>query len=145
MDSALIEKLKAPFTPAEHQDRDLPGGGKWFFIPWQRIRKRLNDVCPDWSVSYSDPIIVGDFVVVRCQLTVCGITREGVGNDKAYSEKKTYGTPVERAIADSFKNAAEQFGIGAYLDCQDFVIKYLHKHGDDRGHAYSNKRRPVRT
>jgi hypothetical protein len=140
MDSSILEKLKKPFAAEEHKDRDLPGGGRWFFIPWQRIRKRVNEVDPSWSVAYTDPIVAGDYVCIRCQLTICGITREGMGNDKAYPDKKTYGTPIERAIADSFKNAAEQFGVGAYLDSQDFVVKHLRSQGDNRGYAYSDKR-----
>ncbi|NJN38939.1 MAG: hypothetical protein HC790_09745 [Acaryochloridaceae cyanobacterium CSU_3_4] len=145
MNTDLLDQLKAPFPAADHQDRILPGGGKWFFIPWQRIRKRLNEVCPDWSVSYSDPVIVGEYVVVRCQLTIEGLTREGVGNDKAYPDKQTYGTPIERAIADAFKNAAEQFGVGAYLDNQEFVIKHMQKQGDGRAYAYSDIRQQIRT
>lgn len=144
MTPETLDKLKAPFLPAEHRDRILPGGGKWFFIPWQRIRKRLNEVCPDWSVSYSDPILAAEFIVVRCQLTIEGITREGVGNDKAYPDKKTYGTPIERAIADAFKNAAEQFGVGAYLDNQDYVVKLMQKAGDGRAYAYSDRRQQVK-
>jgi hypothetical protein len=104
----------------------------------------LNEVCPDWTVTYSDPVIAAEYVVIRCQLTIGGLTREGVGNDKAYPDKKTYGTPIERAIADAFKNAAEQFGVGAYLDNQDFVIRHLQQQGDGRGYAYSEKRRDLR-
>lgn len=125
MKKETFEQLKQPFPASDHQDRVLPGGGKWFFIPWQLIRKRLNDVSPEWEVSYSDPVVTAEYVVIRCQLTIDGLTREGVGNDKAYPEKNTYGTPIERAIADAFKNAAEQFGVGAYLDNQDFVIRHM--------------------
>lgn len=129
----LLNELKQPFAAVDHKERQLPGGGRWFFLPWQKIRDRLDQICPDWQSTYSDPVVVGEYVVVRCKLTIGGITREGVGNDKAYPEKQTYGTPIERAIADAFKNAAEQFGIGAYLDNQQFVIKYLQSQGDGRG------------
>jgi hypothetical protein len=135
----LLTELKQPFPASDHRDRVLPGGGRWFFITWQKIRDRLDQVCPDWSCTYSHPAVAGDFLIIRCQLTIGGITREGVGNDKAYPELnesgkvKTIGTPPERAAADAFKNAAEQFGIGAYLDDQQFVIKYLQSQGDGRG------------
>jgi hypothetical protein len=130
---SILEELKAPFPAADHKERVLPGGGRWFFLPWQKIRERLDHVCPDWQSSYSDPAVVGDYIVVRCRLTIAGVTREGVGNDHANPEKQTYGTPVERSIADAFKNAAEQFGVGSYLDNQQFVIKHLQSQGDGRG------------
>lgn len=135
----LLPQLKAWFPPEAHRERELPGGGKWFFIPWQLIRKRLDEVCPDWTVTFSDPVVVADYIVVRCQLTLGGVTREGAGNDKAYPDKKTYGTPIERAIADAFKNAAEQFGVGAYLDDQmgdrQTFIQYMRSGGDNRAFA----------
>lgn len=145
MKPETLGKLNAPFTAAEHRDRTLPGGGKWFFIPWQVIRKRVNEACPDWSVSYSDPVVAADFIVIRCLLTIEGITREGVGNDKAFPDKQTYGTPIERAIADAFKNAAEQFGVGAYLDNQAFVIKLMQNQGDGRAYAYSDRRQQLKS
>lgn len=98
------------------------------FVSWQKIRDRLEEVLPlDWKVEFSDPVVAGDYTVICCRLTILlsqggGITREGVGNDKACPElndnckAKTIGTPIERATADAFKNAAEQFGIAAYLD-----------------------------
>lgn len=140
----VLEELKKPFPAADHKERELPGGGRWFFIPWQRIRDRLDVVCPGaWQVNYSDPVVAGDYMVIRCRLNICGITREGVGNDKAYPElnergkAKTIGAPPERATADAFKNAAEQFGIGAYLDDQKFVVNYLQRNGDGRGTQFA--------
>jgi hypothetical protein len=44
----------------------------------------------------------------------------------------TLGTPIERASANAFKSAAEQFGVGAYLGDQRFVVQYLRSQGDDR-------------
>lgn len=126
----ILVELKKPFPSADHKERKLPGGGKWFFIPWQRIRERLDEVYPGWSASYSDPVLCEGVVVVRCRLTIGNVTREGVGNSET---DKGYGTPVERATADAFKNAAEAFGVGAYLDDQMFVIKHLQSKGDGRG------------
>ncbi len=137
--SSILTELKKPFPATDHKERKLPGGGRWFFVPWQKIRDRLDNICPDWEAKYSDPYVAGDYLVIRCQLTICGVTREGLGNDKAYPETnengraKIIGTPPERAAADAFKNAAEQFGIAAYLDDQDFVIRYLQSKGDGRG------------
>lgn len=163
--SEISPKLKAWFAPEDHEERKLPGGGKWFFVPWQRIRDRLDEVCPDWESSYSDPIECGrtedlnGVIVIRCRLTLCGVTREGVGNSendayKDVTEKggrveenkkyKGYGTPIERATADAFKQAAESFGVGAYLDLQkdqrERFVRYMQKRGDGRAYkaAYDN-------
>lgn len=147
---ALVAKLKEPFPVAEHKERKLPGGGRWFYISWQTIRDRLEELFPlDWAATYSDPVVVGDYTVIRCQLTILlsqgGITREGVGNDKAYPElnqqgkAKTIGTPPERARADAFKNAAEEFGLGAYLDDQKLVIRYMQTAGDSRAYKFAKE------
>lgn len=146
----LIARLKEPFTVTEHKERKLPGGGRWFYIPWQTIRDRLEALFPlDWTATYSDPVVVGDYTVIRCQLTILlsqgGITREGVGNDKAFPElnqqgkSKTIGTPPERARADAFKGAAEEFGIGAYLDDQKFVIRHMQTAGDSRAYKFAKE------
>jgi len=147
---ALVRKLKEPFPVAEHKERKLPGGGRWFYIAWQTIRDRLEELFPlDWTATYSDPVVVGDYTVIRCQLTILlsqgGITREGVGNDKAYPElnqqgkAKSIGTPPERARADAFKNAAEEFGVGAYLDDQKFVIRHMQTAGDSRAYKFAKE------
>ncbi len=146
----LMAKLKQPFAAEEHKERSLPGGNKWFYIPWQLIRKRLDEVYPNWEVSYSDPIIAGELVVIRCRLTIAGVAREGVGNSEAFVEKTDagtykFGTPIEKAIADAFKNASEAFGVARYLDDQQYVLKYLQSQGDGRGYAFSRQRQTLRT
>jgi hypothetical protein len=146
IDRELQKQLKAPFPATDHKERSLLGKGRWFFIPWQRIKERLDECAPDWQVSYSDPLIAGESVVIRCRLTIGGVSREGVGNSDAYRERTSggnykYGSSIECATADAFKNAAELFGVGAYLDDQDFVVKYLRGQGDSRGtkFAYENE------
>jgi hypothetical protein len=146
----IVAELKKPFPAEEHKERSLPGGGRWFYIPWQLIRKRLDEVCPDWQVVYADPIIAGELVVIRCRLTICGISREGVGNSEAFIEKTEagmykFGTPIEKAIADAFKNAAEAFGVARYLDDQQYVIRHMQSQGDGRGYAFSKQRQTTRT
>jgi hypothetical protein len=134
----ITDKLKQPFAPEDHEIRDLPGGKQWVYIKWQKIRSRLHQACPDWEVSYSDPQYLDEYCYVRCKLTIAGITREAVGNAKIQLLSKlgndmSRGNPIERAIADAFKNAAESFGVGAYLDDQNYVINYLKSKGDNRG------------
>ncbi len=122
--SEIFPKLTAWFEPTEHDKRKLPGGGEWHFVKWQTIRDRLNSVCPeDWTATYTEITFANDLCIIVCTMTICQVPRQGVGsvpieilNDKG--QNTAYGDPVERAIADAFKNAAEQFGIAAYLDDQ---------------------------
>ena len=141
----ILPQLQQPFAPEEHKERDLPGGGRWFFVPHQLITQRLNAVCPgEWSTQYSDPITTGDYTVIRCELTICGVTRTGIGDDKTFPETndrgkaKIIGTPPVRAFRNAFKDACEAFGICAYLDLQsdrrtkDQFIRYMQGKGDGR-------------
>jgi len=109
----LKHKLKQIFPTNLHQLRDLPGGGIYAFITWQNVRERLDEIC-DWEIEYCDPILIDDLCIIRCTLTIQGTKRQGVGNASVIKTK--IGNFAEAAIADSFKNAAEQFGLGAYLD-----------------------------
>jgi hypothetical protein len=140
----ILKTLKAPFPPEDHKKRSLPGGGRWFFIPWQKIKERLDAVCPEWGCSFSDPVIAGELVVIRCRITIASVTREGVGNSDAMGDRTSgggykFGSPIEKATADALKNAAEMFGVGAYLDDQQFVVKYLHSKGDYRGVKFAQE------
>lgn len=140
----IITELKKPFPPEAHKERDLPGGGRWFYIPWQTIRDRLDDVCPEWSVSWSEPTYVGDYCVILCTITIVGVSRQAPGNAPIELLSKSgkdmsRGTPIERATADAFKNSCESFGVARYLDDQPFVVKYLSKQGDNRGYKFAKE------
>lgn len=51
--SEIIHKLEEPFPAEDHKERPLKGGDRWFYIPWQKIRERLDQVCV-WQDFYSD-------------------------------------------------------------------------------------------
>ncbi|MDD1428457.1 hypothetical protein MEO94_29225, partial [Dolichospermum sp. ST_sed9] len=53
------------------------------------------------------------------------------------------GTPIERATADAFKNAAEAFGIARYLDDQKLTVSLMHKQGDYRAYAYAKENEQI--
>jgi hypothetical protein len=146
--SQIITELKKPFPPEAHKDRKLPGSGRWFFIPWQTIRERLDEVCPDWQCDWSEPNYVGDYCVIMCTLTIAGVSRKAPGNAPIIllsndGKDMSRGTPIERAVADAFKNAAEAFGVARYLDDQKFVASYMSNKGDGRGYKYANENRQI--
>lgn len=139
----IITQLKAWFPPDAHKERDLPGGKKWFYIPWQLIRERFDEVCPDWEVSYSAPSYLGDYCAITCTISIGGISKQGVGNAEILllsnsGKNMARGTPIERATADAFKNAAEVWGCARYLDEQTDpkkqaeFIRYMQHSGDGR-------------
>lgn len=144
--SDIISQLKQPFDAADHKDRDLPGGGKWFYIPWQKIRDRLDEVYPGWEMEWGQPQYIDKYCMVSCTLTIAGVKRQEIGNAQieilsSKGNDMSRGTPIERAKADAFKNAAEAFGVGAYLDDQKFVTKWLQQQRDGRGAAYTRPER----
>lgn len=110
----LKQKLKAILPTACHELRDLPGGGIYAFIAWQQVRARLDEIC-NFEIEFNDPVIVDDVCCIRCTIAIEGTKRQGLGVCSVV-KKGIRGTFVESAVADAFKNAAEQFGIGAYLD-----------------------------
>jgi hypothetical protein len=137
---AVLTELKKPFQPEDHQERKIPGGGTWFFIPWQTIRERIETVVPDYEFEFADPVFVAHLCTVRCKMTICGVSRTAIGNAELDGNGGR-GTPVEVAVADAYKNAAEAFGVAAYLDDQsenkrEFTVNYLHRRGD--GRAFKN-------
>ena len=144
----IADQLTTWFEPSAHKERRLPGGKNWFYVPHQIITKRLNDICPGhWESKVNQTMISGEFTVIFLELTICGVTRTGVGDSEQpeYNEagnSKMIGTPAVRAFRSAFKDAAEQHGICAYLDEQtgdkQKFVQYMQKRGDMR--AYKNYR-----
>jgi hypothetical protein len=130
-----LAKLREPFPPEAHVERPLPGGGKWFYVPWQQIRERIEEVSPDHELEFYPPEFVDAYCAVRCKLVICGVSRIAIGN--AENKGGMRGNAIERAVADAYKNAAEAFGVCAYLDDQSkekrlWTAQYLHDKGDNR-------------
>lgn len=144
----ITDKLKQPFPVAAHKERSLPGGGRWFYIPWQEIRNRLDEVYPAWEVAYSEPKYLGDYCHITCTIVIEKISRSAPGNApiqllSSSGKDMSRGTPVERAIADAFKNASEAWGVAQYLDDQAFVVKYMQSKGDMRGYKYATENNQI--
>jgi len=144
----IIAQLKKPFSPEQHKDRTIPGGGTWFYIPWQVIRDRIGDVDPNYSQEFGSPQYLDKYCFIACTLTICEVSRQAIGNAKieelsASGKNMERGNCIERAIADAFKNAAESFGIAAYLDDQEAVIRTLSKSGDSRAFKYAKDQQQI--
>jgi hypothetical protein len=144
----ILLELKKPFRPEQHQERQLPGGGRWFYITWQDIRERLDEVYPEWSCTWTEPIYIGDYCHISCTITICNVSRQAPGNApieliSSKGKDMARGTPIERATADAFKNAAEAFGIARYLDDQVKTVNLLHKQGDGRAYKFAKENEQI--
>jgi hypothetical protein len=144
----IIEELKKPFKPHQHEERKIPGGGRWLYVPWQHIRERLDEVYPQWSCTWGNPYYLDDYCFVKCEITIAGISREAIGNAPIQlisneGKNMARGTPIERAIADAFKNAAENFGVARYLDDQKLTAALLQKQGDLRAYKYAKENEEI--
>ncbi|NDJ21007.1 hypothetical protein GS682_04975 [Nostoc sp. B(2019)] len=124
-------ELKKPFPANLHEVRELPGSNKkWVFLRWQTIRKRLDEIAPDWMSDYSEIQYIGNDAICRCGITILGIRKEAIASvpislqSKAGNEM-TRGSAADRLAAEGLKNAAETWGVGRYLDDQEYTIKYL--------------------
>lgn len=146
----ILDKLSAWFPPEDHKERKIPGGGRWLYVPHQEITKRLNEVCAGyWHTKVTSINVSGDYTVVMLELTICNVTRVGIGDDKTFPElndegkAKIIGTPPVRAFRNAFKDACEQFGICGYLDEQSSnkqaFIKYMQSKGDLRAYKYAQE------
>lgn len=127
----LLARLQERFPLTWHRDRKLPGGGNYLYVPWKRYVERLDQLCGlNWSEEYSDPVICGDYLSVRCRLTIDGTTREGIGSIRVYPETndqgraKIIGDPPNNAYRGAFTDACYKFGLGRYLDDQATVREW---------------------
>jgi hypothetical protein len=84
------------------------------YIEWHTVADMLDRVCPNWSHSVRDMRQIGDLLAVTASITICGVTREGVGTGSAYDEKG-----IKKAEHDALKRAAVKFGIARELYKKD--------------------------
>lgn len=130
-----LEILRAPFAPHEHEFLNDNA-----YITEAAITTRLEDVDPAWTfdiISMNTRHTFGYDVQVTCigRLTICGVSRDGVGQMKVMGKtfyyegtgnnKKKVKLPEEdhsetneaekAAATDALKRAARLFGIGRYL------------------------------
>lgn len=107
---ASLKKLREPFPP--EQIGKLPKGGVTLdFVGHAHLTSRLLEVDPLW---FWEPMAYGEdglpkFDSDGClwiRLTVCGVTRIGVGD----AGGKTGGNAKKEAIGDALRNAAMRFG-----------------------------------
>jgi hypothetical protein len=142
----ILPQLTDWFPVEDHKKRPVKGGSRWYYLSHQAIRDRLNEICPGhWSTEYEGPTLIEGEPVYLCRLTICGVTRTGIG-DKS-NEPSVYGTAAQRAFRKAFVDSAEMFGIGAYLDEQTSektkrnFIRYMQQNGNGKAAVLEQQQR----
>jgi hypothetical protein len=113
-DMQMIAGLCEPFPPmlVEWKPQAVSKDGKRAlavaYIDARHYQQRLDQVAPGWQTAYD--FIKPDGSLVKCRLTIGGVTREEVGESDA-NEDNT----ATSAVAQSFKRACTAFGLGRYL------------------------------
>jgi len=110
----LIADLCDPFHPnlVEWKPQAVSKDGKRAlavpYIDARHYQHRLDQAAPGWQSEYE--FIKPDGSLVKCRLTIAGVTREEVGE----SDSNDHNTATS-AVAQSFKRACTAFGLGRYL------------------------------
>ena len=90
------------------------------YISEEAITNRLDEVDPSWSMELMQEYTRDKQCIAVMRLTVCGVSRDGVGMQPTKIMKKD-GTemdgtePEKSAATDALKRAARLFGIGRYI------------------------------
>lgn len=112
----LVQSLYAPFPPEYHDFRHQAGVA-FAYITEYAICLRLAEVDPQWSFSIIS--IARDSSTVYChgRLTLCGVSRDGIGQDSISKtpDGRETNEAFKAAATDALKRAARLFGVGAYL------------------------------
>lgn len=110
--------LRAPFEPSQVGKLPRKGTAGLDYVGHAAVTDRLLSVDPEWSwepVAFAEdgaPLISrrGDDAVLWVRLTVCGVTRLGVGIARADAFELE-----KQLISDALRNGAMRFGVALDL------------------------------
>lgn len=110
--------LRKPF-PKESVGQLPKGGVMLDYVGHAAVTDRLLAVDPDWTW---EPMAVDQFGSPQCdrdgnlwiRLTVCGVTRLGVGDGKNMKER----------VGDAIRNAAMRFGVALDLWAKENLVEF---------------------
>lgn len=110
--------LRKPF-PAESVGRLPKGGVMLDYVGHAAVTDRLLTVDPEWSW---EPMALDQFGSPQCdkdgnlwiRLTICGVTRLGVGDGKNMKER----------VGDAIRNAAMRFGVALDLWAKENLVEF---------------------
>ena len=119
MTSEAATALRKPF-PAESVGKLPKGGVMLDYVGHAAVTDRLLTVDPDWSWDFAiyradgTPVLNDGEGNLWITLTVCGVTRKGVGDGKSAKER----------IGDALRNAAMRFGVALDLWAKENLVEF---------------------
>lgn len=119
MTPAKATALRKPFPP-ESVGRLPKGGAMLDFVGHAAVTDRLLSVDPTWSWDFAlhradgTPILDDGSGNLWITLTICGVTRKGVGDGKNAKER----------IGDAIRNAAMRFGVALDLWAKENLVEF---------------------
>ena len=105
----ILERLAAPFAPAEIKDRPGGGGQRLAYADARAYQRRLDEVFPLMWETHLEGWESG---IIVCRLTVTVPTTGRQISRMATADKAEATTTIE---AQAFKRAASSFGVGRFL------------------------------
>lgn len=129
----IQQELRQPLAASAHKIRDLPGTSDlYIFLPWQAVRDRLEEVVPDYQLSFSDPVYdqAVNLVSIQASIEILGVKKSAIAavkisiiSNKGNNAER--GHCIDRLHAEAIKNVGEAWCVGRYLDDQIGVYKML--------------------
>lgn len=117
--------LRRPFPP--ESVGKLPKGGVMLdYVGHAAVTDRLLTVDPEWSWDFAlhradgTPVIDDGSGNLWITLTICGVTRKGVGDGKNAKER----------IGDAIRNAAMRFGVALDLWAKENLVEFAQQRVD---------------
>lgn len=121
MTAAKAKDLRKPFPP--ESVGKLPKGGTLLdYVGHAAVTDRLLTVDPEWSWDFlaytpdGHPITKDSEGNLWIKLTICGVTRIGVGDGKNAKER----------IGDAIRNGAMRFGVALDLWAKENLVEFAH-------------------
>ena len=134
----ILSELKEPFPIDDHELRVGGFGEQLVYLTEEPLVDRLCEVDLNWEFKIVSTIITDynlsrpDSCTVTADLTICGITRSGVGTcvanmklgEKIKGKFEKFDSPlilplseteIKGAATDALKRCARLFGVGGYL------------------------------
>ena len=111
-----METLRRVFALSDHEF--LRGNT---YVKERAISERIEEVDPAWGfVLIGAPVYRDNWVSIIASMTICGVTRQGVGSHELTGQKKNTGEQYDKqaekaAATDALKRTARLFGVGRYL------------------------------
>jgi hypothetical protein len=108
--------LARPFQPDQIKQREGSKGMMFSYVDARDVAERLDEVVGWWRWSDDCEVVDEDTCAVRCRLTVCGVTKAGIGYPNSATDAENPARePLKAAESDALKRAAVHFGVGRHL------------------------------